>query len=161
MTTAFSVDPVRPIRATCECGCERYGSPRPEAWKDGKVHTKNCQCITYCQASRQKHTAMRREDRVARTSGGRRNPGSGAQGGMDLRDHVFQIEETANVSITRGFRAWWSGKGVQAKVRYLLVRVTQGPRALVLSDGEPQFVVMPYGDWAGVCMELEQLRGAP
>ncbi len=152
---------VAPVRIDCPCGCGRYGAPRKSAWRDGLVHTKNCECSGYCLAGEQKRTAMRREDRVAAKSGGRRNPGSGARGGMDLADHVFQIEETANVAIVRGFRSWWSGKGVQDKVRYLLGREAMGPRALVLSwDDEPQMVVMPFSDWAGVTTELEQRRAA-
>lgn len=157
--TLSLVPPAEPKRIDCECACGKWGQPRRKPWRDGKIHTRNCECSRYCLASKQKTTAMGREDRVARDSGGRRNPGSGAQGGMDLKDHPFQVEETSQQSVVRGFRSWWEGKGVQAKVHTLMHRQAMGPRALILSwDEEPQFAVVPYPDWASVSLEVEQLR---
>jgi hypothetical protein len=148
------VNPVIPIRVKCVCtdaACPRIGTPRPRPWSNGELHIKRCRCPERCGAGAQTGLARRRESKVARAVGGTRNAGSGNKGGGDVINGLVDVEETAQADITRSFRRWWLGAAVQKKVAQLLRRQFK-PRALVLSwDNKPQFVVMPFGDFAHLC----------
>lgn len=140
---------LKPEPAECQCGCGLVGQPRVKAWGDGLRHNRRCVCRR-CVGGRQRSKSRVRENRVARDTGGTREPMSGALSGVDGRAGLWIWEETAQESIVRGFRRWWMSKGVTAKRSRMMRRPGGEARALILSwDGRPQVVVAPYEDWAG------------
>ncbi len=103
---------------TCGCGCGRKGLPRmkggkPKKWKDGKVHTRNCdknKCRA-CRGSSIKGRANRRELRFAKSIKGRRVALSGARGGgadvtVELRTCRMYFEETEQFDYIRVPSKW-------------------------------------------------------
>jgi hypothetical protein len=72
------------------------------------------------------------------------------------RSGLWVWEETSNQAITRGFKFWIEGKGVQQKIARMMTK-TGVRHALVLSWGEkqirPKYVVVPYEDWCGLVKE--------
>lgn len=138
---------LKPDPESCPCGCGLVGQLRVKAWADGSHHVKKCGCRR-CTGGRQRGKSLIRENRIAKDTGGERSPLSGALNGYDGRAGLFRWEETSNVSITRGFRSWISGKGVQDKLGRLM-QLRGVERVLILSwDGKPQWVIEPYEDWA-------------
>lgn len=137
-----------PAKTDCPCGCGTFGTPRRKAWADGiGPHVRGCPCRR-CAGSRHRGKATRRESRIARDTGGSREPLSGALSGVDGRAGLDVWEETSNESIVRGFRRWVTSKGVTDKTARLM-KVTGVRRHLILSwDGRPRWVVTPYEDWA-------------
>lgn len=125
-----------------------FGTPRKKAWADGLHHVKGCACRR-CVGSRQKPKARRREHKVARDTGGTREPLSGALSGVDGRAGIDVWEETSAVAITRGFRRWIESKGVQSKTLRLMARIGVRRHLILSWDGKPRWVVTPYEDWAG------------
>lgn len=117
------------IRITCPCGCGTFGS------------------CNRCNGSRVKARASRRERKMALVTSGTRHPMSGALSGVDVTlGDLLDVEETANVSLVRGLRRWWTSKAIQTKTARLMAR-TLRPRAFVASwDGKPRLVVMPWVD---------------
>jgi hypothetical protein len=145
-----------PQKADCPCGCGTFGTPRRKAWRDGLgAHVRGCPCRR-CAGSRNTKKAGARERRVARATGGAREPLSGALSGVDGRSGLWVWEETSNQAITRGFKFWIEGKGVQQKIARMMTK-TGVRHALVLSWGEkqirPKYVVVPYEDWCGLVKE--------
>lgn len=141
---------LKPDLEPCVCGCELVARPRTKAWNDGLgPHARGCACKR-CVGGRQGPKARRRENRVARDTGGAREPLSGGLSGIDGRAGLWVWEETAQVSLVRGLRRWWESKQVQAKVGRMMRRPGGEARAFIASwDGKPRLVVMPYEDWAG------------
>lgn len=137
---------------TCPCShasCARTGPLRKKPWVDGR-HVKGCPC-NRCIGGRVKARARRREHKVAKAVGGKRNIGSGAFGGYDTVGGVCDVEETANVAIVRGLKRWWLSAQVQTKCGRLL-QYRLRPRTFVASwDGKPQLAVMPFDDYAELC----------
>lgn len=70
---------------------------------------------------------------------------SGALSGVDVTGCV-DVEETANVALTRGLFAWWNSKQIQRKTGRLMARRLL-PRAFVCWEGRRGLVVMEYADW--------------
>jgi hypothetical protein len=141
----FKPDPV-----ACPCGCGLVGFPRARAWQDGLApHVKRCACRR-CAGGRTGKNARRREHKIARETGGTREPLSGALSGVDVRSGMWVIEETANVALLAGLRRWWNSKGVRMKLVRLFGRSHAGEyRAFIASwDGKPRVVVIPYEDFA-------------
>lgn len=135
-----------PEPEVCPCGCGVLGVPRKKAWRDNLApHSRGCPCRR-CVGSRQVGKAAKRERRIAKDFGGKRNFRSGAGGGVDTIGATLDIEETAGVAHVQGLRRWWSSKGMQAKLATLLSRNVR-PRAFVACwDGKPQLAVLPYND---------------
>lgn len=143
-------------KADCPCGCGLFGTLRVKAWSDGSHHVRLCGCRR-CQGGRQRPKSRRRENRVAKDTGGTREPLSGGLSGVDGRAGLWVWEETANVAIVRGLRRWWESKTVQSKLARMMARPGGEARAFIASwDGKPRLVVMLYEDWAGqVKQEVE------
>lgn len=139
---------------SCPCGCELVGYQRVRAWSsDGLRHVKKCVCRR-CTGGKQRGKATKRESRIAKDTGGVREPLSGGLSGVDGRAGLWVWEETAQESIVRGFRRWWTSKGVTSKVARMFGRPGGEARAFILSwDGRPQVVISTYADWVG------QVRG--
>lgn len=149
---------LKPDPAECSCGCGLIGQPRVKVWKDGTSHVRLCKCRR-CTGGRQSAKARRRENKVAKATGGTREPMSGNLSGIDGRSGLWVWEETAQVDIVRGLRAWWSGKGVQSKVARLMNRHGVARAFIASWDGRPQLVVVPFDDWAG--QVLDESGSAP
>jgi len=153
VTHGDQVEPrLKPDPIVCPCGCELVGQPRVKAWRDGLHHVRFCKCRR-CVGSRQPAKARRREHKVARAAGGQREPMSGNLSGIDGRSGFWEWEETANVSLVRGFRRWVTSKQVTDKLARLMAR-TGSRRVFVLSwDGKPRWCVIPFEDWANQATE--------
>jgi hypothetical protein len=135
-----------PDKLDCPCGCGKFGTPRRKAWGDGLRHVSRCPCPR-CVGGRQSGKARRRENKVAKDLGGHRHALSGGLSGADVSAGYWSFEETSNEAIVRGFRRWWTSKGVRSKLARLFARRGEA-HALVLSwDGRPQVVVTPYEDF--------------
>lgn len=90
-----------------------------------------------------------RENKVAKATGGTREPLSGGLSGVDGRSGLWVWEETAQVSLVAGLRRWWTSKGVTSKVARMYGRQGGERHAFVASwDGKPQVVVMTFEDWS-------------
>lgn len=133
---------------TCPCGCELVGRPRVKAWKDGLHHVRLCKCRR-CVGGRQGPKARRRENKIAKATGGERSPMSGNLSGYDGRSGLWVWEETSNVTIVRGFKRWFLSKQVQAKVARLMGQRGVARAFILTWDGKPRAVVTPFEDWAG------------
>lgn len=132
----------------CPCGCGTVGQPRRKVWQDGLApHSRGCPCRR-CVGGRQRGKSRQREHRVARDTGGVREPLSGALSGVDGRAGLWIWEETSNASLCRGLRRWWNTKQVRAKVARLYGRPGGEYRAVILTDEKPHLVVMLYEDFA-------------
>jgi hypothetical protein len=133
----------------CVCGCGLEARPRVKAWQDGLgPHARGCVCRR-CTGSRQRGRSRVRENKVAKATGGTREPLSGGLSGIDGRSGLWVWEETAQESIVRGFRRWVTSKGVTSKLARIMARHGEA-RAFVLSwDGKPRWVCVPFDDWAG------------
>jgi hypothetical protein len=130
------------LTSLCPCGCGKTGLLQGRRRGDGYFHVRRCPCRR-CVASRVRKRAGNRERQIARTIGGTREVLSGALSGADVIHSRVRIEETANVSLTRGLRRWWESKQTEAKVLRLFG--DELPGAFVASwDGSPRVVVMPY-----------------
>lgn len=140
-----------PIKCECPCGCGQFGSLRQKVMKDGLRHVSRCPCKR-CTAPRFKQRARKRENVLARATGGERSYASGVLSGADTTSAVVECEETAQESLVRGIRRWWLGVGVQRKLARLYARQTGVPRAFVVSwDGHPQLAVMTFADFEILC----------
>jgi hypothetical protein len=130
-----------PVKVACPCGCDLFGTPTKKF-----RHVRACQCRR-CRGSRTKSTARRRENRIAKDTGGERSILSGQLSGYDGRAGLWVWEETSNQALTRGLRRWWESGQVRSKMGRLFgLRGVR--RAFVASwDGKPQLVVVPYEDW--------------
>jgi hypothetical protein len=137
-----------PVKIACPCGCLLFGTPKKKAWGDGLHHVRACQCRR-CKGGRTSSTARRRENRIARDTGGTREPMSGNLSGKDVTIGLWSIEETANEAIVRGIRRWWTSKGVRTKMARLMARHGEAHSLVCSWDGRPQIVVTPYEDWVG------------
>jgi hypothetical protein len=132
----------------CPCQCGTVGTPRVKAWADGLHHARGCPCRR-CVGGRQRPKSRVRENKVAKATGGTREPLSGGLSGVDGRSGTWTWEETAQESIVRGFRRWIESKGVTSKLARIMARHGEA-RAFVLSwDGKPRWVCVPFDDWAG------------
>lgn len=148
---------LKPDPEACVCGCGLVGALRTKTWRDGTRHVKRCACPR-CSGGRQRPRSRVRENRIAKDTGGTREPLSGGLSGIDGKAALWVWEETAEVAVVRGLRSWWQGRGVQKKVARLLAH--DGARAFIASwDGKPQLVVMPYADWAGQVRDDDAFRG--
>ncbi len=138
---------LKPDPAACSCGCGVIGQPRARAWHDGlAAHARTCRCRR-CEAPRYRQRAAKRERRMAKDLGGQRSPLSGAINGADVVAPFIEIEETANETVVRGIRRWWTSKTVVDKTDRLFARPGDVARALVLTwDGRKRVVVMRYDD---------------
>jgi hypothetical protein len=137
--------------------CGLHGTPRVKAWGDGLKHVRGCKCRR-CSGGRQRGKARVRENRVAKDTGGTREPLSGGLSGIDGKAGLWVWEETSQESLVRGLRRWWQSKGVSDK-RSRLMNRSGYARAFIASwDGRPQVVVVPYDDWAGQ-VRAELLEG--
>lgn len=150
-----------PIKQECPCGCGTYGTPRKKQWQDGLGgHVKGCPCKR-CVGGRQRGRSRVRENKVARLTGGTREPLSGALSGVDGRSGLTVWEETANVAINRGLFKWWDGKGTQEKVHRMML-LSGVRRAFIASrpatEG-PSLVVMLLEDWADLVQAGESPGG--
>jgi hypothetical protein len=145
----------KPPLEECACGCGTVGRQRARAWLDGlPPHVKRCPCRR-CSAPRFKTNASRRERKVAKAVGGRRNIGSGAFGGSDVVGGIVNIEETAQESLVRGLRRWWGTKAMQTKTARLLEQRLI-PNAFVASwDGKARLVVMEWDDFKNLCQQIQ------
>lgn len=145
------------VRVVCGCGCGEVGAPRARAWRDGTHCVRRCSCKR-CAGGRTKSTARRRENRIAKDIGGRRNLGSGAFGGHDVTG-VVEVEETAAAAVVRGFRRWWFSKTVTTKTAKVFGQ-KQRPGVLVLSEGgKPFAAAMPYPAFVQLCLLAQQGNG--
>lgn len=137
-----------PLKTDCPCGCGTFGTARRRAWNDGlEPHVNRCPCRR-CKAPRHKNNASRRENRIAKDTGGERSALSGALSGYDGRSGLHVWEETSQVAITRTFRKWVESKGVTDKLERLM-NLSGYNRHFILSwDGKPRWVCTPYEDWA-------------
>lgn len=142
--------PPRPMKVDCPCGCGAFGSLRQKQMKDGLRHVSRCPCKR-CMAPRFKQRARKRENALAKATGGERSYASGVLSGADVVG-VVDCEETANQDVVRGIRRWWNSRGVQRKVARLYTRQLR-PHALVLSDPQPWLVVMTFADFEWLCQE--------
>lgn len=141
-----------PAKVDCPCGCETFGTPRVKAWADGLHHVKACPCRR-CVGGRQSAKARRREHRVAKAMGGRREPMSGNLSGVDVRSGLWVVEETANVALVRGFRRWIESAQIQRKLARISTK-TGVRRAFVLSwDGKARWACIPFEDFANQAKE--------
>lgn len=148
---------LKPEPESCQCGCGLFGQPRVKAWKDGTRHVRTCGCRR-CVGGRQTPKARRRENRVAKAAGGTREPMSGNLSGVDGRSGLWVWEETANVSLVRGFRRWIESKQVQTKLARMMAK-TGVRRAYIVSwDGKPRWAVVPFADWANQASDDAELR---
>lgn len=149
-----------PQKGSCPCDddrCPKYGTLRLKVWSDGSRHIKLCPCRR-CSGGRTKARARAREHKVATAVGGRRNPGSGAFGGVDTIEGRVLVEETANVSLIRGLRRWWESAQIRNKVA-TLYSTSLLPRAFVASWSEggktkPRLAVMTFEDLKILCSEI-------
>lgn len=133
--------------AECGCGCGKYGILRVKTWRNGQRCVRRCECRR-CKAPRHKNNATRRENLIAKKTGGSREPLSGALSGIDGKAGLWEWEETSNGALTRGFRRWVESKQVTDKTARLMKRIG-ARRAFILSwDGKPRWVVIPFDDWA-------------
>ena len=151
---------LKPGPVECGCKCGLVGMPRARPWRNGQTCVKRCKC-NRCEGRRHGKRAYSRERSLAKDTGGRRTYGSGRGGGPDTSGLV-DCEETSQETIVRGARAWWRGKGVQAKTAALYSRRIV-PRAFVLSwsdteDGprRKQLVIMEYDDFKWVMDNLKK-----
>jgi len=149
--TAPDFPRLKPAWMPCPCGCGESGPPRARAWNDGlEAHVRRCPCRR-CRATRYKNNASRRERKIGKDLGARRNPGSGAWGGSDILGAVCEIEETSNVSLLAGFKRWVTGKGFTTKTAVIHGQ-TLKPAAFIASwDGKPRWAIMRYQDFVNLC----------
>ena len=87
---------------------------------------RDCPSCPKCRAGRHTPLARQRENRIARSIGGERNPGSGNKGGHDIRGAIVDIEETSQKTIVAPLFKWWLGAVTQAKVAALLMTSDEG-----------------------------------
>lgn len=143
-----------PTKANCQCGYEvcggQFGTLRHKLMRDGKRHINRCPCPR-CMTPRHKARARRRESKVAKDAGGRRNPGSGAFGGSDSIEAICEIEETTAKAHVAGLRRWWESKGVQRKVARILGQMQRPPAFVASWDSKPRLVVLPYEGFRQLC----------
>lgn len=151
--------PAKPVRVECGCKCGLYGAPRARPWRNGCLCVKRCKCKR-CEAGRYKRRASSRERAIAKDTGGKRVPLSGAGGFADVVGPVW-IEETAGEAVVRGIRRWFESKTVERKTRAIRTNLTK-PWALVLAwapyqggNISKQLVVMDYAGF----VELVQMAG--
>lgn len=143
---------LKPDPVACACGCGRVGQPRKKVWTGETVgHVKGCECRR-CKGGRTKSRASARERRIAKATGGERSPLSGALSGHDVVTGAGTfVEETANVSLVRGFFSWWDGKGTQAKTQRVREQ-NLAPWAYVVWDPQVRgrgFVIQEINQWQG------------
>ncbi len=146
---------LKPDAVPCPCGCGVESQPRVKRSRDGTHHARECRCRR-CTAPTHRRNARRRENAIAKATGGNREPLSGALSGVDVSGPLVEIEETSNVALTRGLSRWWNSKQVQAKVSRLYKhgKMSGVPSAFVASwDGKPRLVVMTYVDFAALCQQ--------
>lgn len=149
---------LKPDPVECACGCGVISAQRVRAWKDGLNHGRKCACRR-CTGGKQSAKARRRENRVAKATGGRREPLSGNLSGIDGRSGLWVWEETAQLSLVQGLRRWWTSKQVTAKTARLMNRHGVARAFIASWDGRPQLVVIPFEDWAG--QVLDESESAP
>lgn len=137
-----------PEKQDCGCGCGLFGTLRVKTWRNGQRCVRLCQCRR-CVGGRQRPKATRRESKIAKDTGGSREPLSGALSGVDGRSALWVWEETANVSIVRGFKRWIEGKGTTTKISRMMAKTGVRRAFIVGWDGKPQWAIVPYADWAG------------
>lgn len=148
---------LKPDPVACPCGCGTVARPRAKAWGDGLYHARGCPCRR-CVGGRQVGKARRREHKVAKATGGTREPMSGNLSGIDGKAGLWTWEETANEAVVRGLRRWWTSKTVQTKTARMMSRHGEAHALICSWDGRPQVVVVPFADWAGqVLAEMEAL----
>jgi hypothetical protein len=146
---------LKPPPTDCVCGCGLVGQPRKKVWKDGTSHVARCQCRR-CKGGRHGANERVRNNRIAKRTGGQREPGSGQLSGIDGRSGFWEWEETSNVTLVRGFRSWIGSKQIEAKLSRLMKR-TGARRVFILTwDGKPRWCVMPYADWENVAAEDQE-----
>lgn len=139
---------LKPELEPCACGCGLQGRPRKKVWKDGTAHVPRCQCRR-CKGGRQGGNARRRENRIAKQTGGERAVMSGALSGYDGRSGLWVWEETSNVALVQGLRRWWESKQIRTKTARLMALNGYARAFIATWDGKPRLVVIPYEDWAG------------
>lgn len=146
-----------PQKGDCPCGCGLFGTVRKKKMADGLNHVARCQCKR-CAGSRYGKNANRRENRIAKDTGGSREPLSGALSGIDGSSGLWVWEETSNRQIVATIERWWHSKGVRDKCARLMNR-SGAARCLILSWGarlKPQLVVIPYEDWASMVRPADE-----
>lgn len=132
----------------CACGCGLVGRPRVKVMRDGLQHVRLCKCRR-CVGGRQPGKARKRENKIAKQTGGERSVMSGALSGYDGRSGLWVWEETSNVQLVQGLKRWWLSKQVQAKTARLMTHNGYACAFIATWDGKPRLVVTPYEDWAG------------
>lgn len=142
---------LKPDPEPCICGCGVVAQLRSKTWGgETGPHVKRCTCRK-CKGGRQRGTARKREQRIAKRLGGYAEPDSGQKSGVDIRiDDVVWIEETSNVSLLAGLKRWWLSKGTETKLQRIRRRakIMGVPVAFVGSwEGKPQVVVMSFDDF--------------
>lgn len=140
-----------PEKTDCPCGCGAFGTPKKKAWRDGLHHVRGCPCRR-CVGGRQRGLERKRINKIAKQTGGTRDPLSGQLSGVDGRVGLWVYEETSGEAVVRGFRRWIESKTVQSKMARTLLH-TGVNRALILSwrvgnATKPRWVIVPYEDWA-------------
>lgn len=151
------VQPRLKEKVECPCECGTFGTPKKKIARDGLRHVARCPCKR-CRAPRFKQNATRRESRIAKDTGGSREPLSGALSGVDGRSGLHVWEETSARDVVRTAEKWWLSKGVQDKVARLM-KQRGVARHLILSWGprlKPQIVITPYDDWASMVKPADE-----
>lgn len=139
----------------CGCGCGEYGTLK-KPWRSNGVRcvAHKCKC-KQCVGGRQPGNARRRENKIAKATGGTREPMSGNLSGIDGRAGLDEWEETMEKAVVRGFRRWVESKTVTSKLARLMARRGSRRHFILTWDGKPRWVVTPFEDWAEFVKESD------